>query len=41
MADNDLVMLMLYGSNNHDGNIKRVLEATVRFIDESFNKPLL
>ena len=41
MADDDLVMLMLYGSNNHDGNIKRVLEATVRYIDESFNKPLL
>ena len=41
MTDNDLVMLMLYSSNNHDGNIKRVLEATVRYIDESFNKPLL
>ena len=41
MTDNDLVMLMLYSSNNHDGNIKRVLEVTVRYIDESFNKPLL
>ena len=41
MADNGLVMLMLYGSNDHDGNIERVLDATVRYIDESFNKPIL
>ena len=41
MVDNGLVMLMLYCSNNHDGNIERVLDATVRYIDESFNKPLL
>ena len=30
-------MLMSYGSNNHDGNINRVLEARVRYIDAIFD----
>lgn len=35
VANNDLVILMLYLSNNGDGDIKNVLETTVRYIDDS------
>ena len=34
LAGNGLVMLMLYGSHNHDGYINRVLKRRVRYIDK-------
>ena len=36
LAANSLVML-LYGSNNYNGNISRVLKERLRYIDESFD----
>ena len=36
IAANGLVML-LYGSNNYDGNINKVRKGRVRYIDESFD----